>query len=452
MGSLAGLLRSLGLEVRGSDENVYPPISTMLETLRIPVMGGYRPANLDPAPDLVVVGNIVGRANPEAAAVIERGLRYMSMPEAIGEFVLEGRHPVVISGTHGKTTTSALMSHVLRSAGRDPSWIVGGVMIGSDRSFNLGEGDHVVVEGDEYETSFFDKGPKFLHYRPRTAILTSIEYDHAEMYPDMASIERAFARFVDLIPPDGTLVACADAATVAIAASRARCRVISYGYDRGDLLCRIVSEGPQGAVFTIGDGTQFHIPQTGRHNVMNAVAVIAVARSLGLADAEIAEGLSSFLGVKRRQEIRGEPRGITIIDDFAHHPTAVRETIAGIRARYPGARLWAVFEPRTNTTRRKVFQEAYAASFGGADVVLIADVDHPERAPEGNRLDVHRLIEELMAKGMDARHAPGADDIVAVLAAEAMPGDVVLVMSNGAFGGIHGKLLAELSGREIAGQ
>ena len=450
MGSLAGLLKSRGFSVRGSDENVYPPISTMLASQGIPVMKGFSPANLDPSPDLVVVGNVASRTNPEAVAVLERGLPYMSMPQALGEFVLAGRHPVVVTGTHGKTSTSALMSHVLVTAGRDPSWFVGGVMLGADRSFNLGSGEHVVIEGDEYETSFFDKGPKFLHYRPRTAILTSIEFDHAEMYPDLESIEEAFRRFVSLLPPDGTLVACADADNVSAIAGRAACRVIGYGLRRGELRARIVSEGPEGTAFDILEGpsvARFTIPQTGRHNVLNSVAVAGAARRLGLTDEAIAPGLSTFRGVRRRQEIVGERSGVTVIDDFAHHPTAVLETIGGTKTRFPGRRLWAVFEPRTNTTRRKVFQDAYAGAFTGADVAVIASVDHPERAPEGNRLDVTRLVSDLRASGLDARHVADVDGIVAMLARDCAPGDVVLVMSNGAFGGIHGKLLAALASR-----
>ena len=453
MGSLAGLLKARGFDVRGSDQDVYPPISTMLESLGIPLMKGYGAANLQPAPDLVVVGNVVGRANPEVAALLGSGLPYMSMPQALGEFVLAGRHPVVVTGTHGKTTTSALMSHVLSSAGRDPSYLVGGVMLGADRSFRLGEGSHVVVEGDEYETSFFDKGPKFLHYRPRTAILTSIEYDHAEMYPSVEAIEDAFARFIALIPPDGRLVACMESPRVAAAAARAGCEVTGYGLEAGDLRARIERAGPEGTVFTVhpgGSSARFAIPQTGSHNVLNSLAVVAAARSLGLEDGEIARGLSDFRGVRRRQEIVGTADGVTVIDDFAHHPTAVRETIAGTRSRFPGRTLWAVFEPRTNTTRRAVFQEAYASAFDQADVSIVASVDHPERAPEGDRLDVDRLVDELKSRSLDARHIPDPDAIVRCLIEECAPGGVVLVMSNGAFGGIHRKLVDALGRREAA--
>ncbi len=447
MGSLAGLLKARGLDVRGSDENVYPPISTMLESLGIPILKGYGPRNLIPFPDLVVVGNVVGRSNPEVVALLETGLPYMSMPQALGEFVLAGRHPVVVAGTHGKTTTSALMSHVLLEAGRDPSWFVGGVAMGDDRSFHLGGGLHVVVEGDEYETAFFDKGSKFLHYRPRTAIVTSIEYDHAEMFPTYEAVQAAFDQFIDRIPSDGTLVACSDDAGVSAAIPRAKCRVLRYGLRTGDLLGRIEQEGPEGTRLVASQGgseVRFSIPQTGKHNALNALAVVGAARTLELDDAEIARGLAGFRGVRRRQEIVGEAAGVTVLDDFAHHPTAVRETIAGTRVRFAPRRLWAVFEPRTNTTRRKVFQEAYAEAFDAADVAIVAAVDHPERAPEGNRLDVERLVGDLRARGLDARYVPAVDAIVSLIAAEAASGDVVLVMSNGAFGGIHRKLLTAL--------
>ena len=455
MGSLAGLLREQGHAVRGSDQDVYPPISTMLESMGIPILKGYRPENLDPAPDLVVVGNVVGKRNPEVVALLERGLPFRSMPEALGDLFLAARHPVVVAGTHGKTTTAALMAHVLTAAGRDPSYLVGGVLVGSERSFRLGTGPHFVVEGDEYETSFFDKGPKFLHYRPRTAILTSVEYDHAEMFPSIDAVEEAFLRFVAIVPPEGTLVACCDDPRASRIAREARSRLVLYGIRSGDLRGRIVETGPQGMTFEAEgpptDGRaprRFATPMTGSHNLLNGLGVIAAARTLGLRDEEIAIGLATFRGVHRRQEVVGEAGGVAVLDDFAHHPTAVRETIAATRARFPGRRLWAVFEPRTNTTRRSVFQQEYALAFDGADRSVVASVDHPEKAPEGNRFDVERLVSDLRARGLDARHIPQVESIVACLATEAAAGDVVLVMSNGAFGGIHRRLLEALSKRE----
>jgi len=454
MGSLAGLLKEAGFEVRGSDADVYPPISTMLASLGIPVLKGYGPGNLDPVADVLVVGNIVGRSNPEVQALLERGLPHFSMPQALGEFVLAGRHPVVVAGTHGKTTTSALMSHVLLESGRDPSFLVGGVLIGHERSYRLGSGPHVVVEGDEYETSFFDKGPKFLHYRPRTALLTSVEYDHAEMYASIEAVEEAFRRFVAIVPRDGTLVVCADDPRADRLASASGSRVIRYGLDRGDLRGRILASGPSGMTFETASPApgaaapaRFSVPMTGAHNLRNTLAVVAASRSLGLADSEIAPALSSFRGVHRRQEIVGVAAGVTVIDDFAHHPTAVRETIAGTRSRFPGSRLWAVFEPRTNTTRRSVFQAEYAEAFDGADVTLIAAVDHPERAPEETRFDPGRLVSDLQARGLTAGYVPSVGEIVERVGKNAGRGDVVLVMSNGSFGGVHRKILDLLSGR-----
>ena len=448
MGSLAGLLRAKGFSVRGSDADPRPPVSTMLEALGIRVLRGYDPRNLDPLPDTVVVGNVVGRANTEVAALLERGIPYLSMPQALGEFILAGRHPVVVAGTHGKTTTSALMSHVLASAGLDPTYFVGGVIRGIERSFRLGAGPHAVVEGDEYETAFFDKGSKFLHYRPRTAILTSVEYDHAEMFPSIEAVEEAFRCFVELIPKDGTLVVCADDPRAsALAASHSHAPRVTYGFLSGDLRGRVIDSGAEGTLFEAGGaaGTaRFAIPLSGDHNVLNALGVVAAARRLGLADGEIAPGLASFPGVHRRQEVVGIACGVTVLDDFAHHPTAVRATIRGLRSRYPSGRLWAIFEPRTNTSRRSVFQKDYAEAFDGADEVVIAPVHEPEKAPPGERLDVGRLVEELRARGLRARHLAGSEAIAATAAREARSGDVLLVMSNGTFEGVHQKLLEAL--------
>ncbi len=449
MGSLAGLLRDAGHEVLGSDTSVYPPMSTMLRAKGIRILDGFHAGHLDDRPDLVVVGNIATRANPEAVAAAERGIPCLSMPQAIGHFFLDGRHPIVIAGTHGKTSTAALMAWVLSACGRDPSFLVGGVLRNFGRSYGLGGGDDFVIEGDEYETAFFDKGPKFMHYRPRSAILTSVEFDHAEMYPDLDSIRRAFRDFVDLIPADGLLVHCADAPNVAGVVEGARCRLASYG-SGADAFWRATlrSAGSGGMEFEVSRGGRsrglFRLPQTGGQNLANALAVIAVAESRGVPAGAIREALVTFEGVKRRQEIRGLAGGVTVIDDFAHHPTAVRVTIEGTRARFPGRRLFAVFEPRTNTTRRSVFQDEYARAFDEADRVIVAAVDHPERAPEGQRFSVERLVQDLAVRGLRARHIPDVPAIVAHIAEEAREGDVVLIMSNGAFGGIHDRLLAAL--------
>jgi UDP-N-acetylmuramate: L-alanyl-gamma-D-glutamyl-meso-diaminopimelate ligase len=455
MGSLAGLLADAGYEVRGSDESVYPPMSTMLQEKGIRIQKGFRAEHLDERPDLVIVGNIATRNNPEAVAAADRGILYLSMPQAIARFFLATRHPIVVAGTHGKTSTAGLMAWILASAGRDPAFLVGGVLRNFGQSYGLGKGEDFVIEGDEYETAFFDKGPKFLHYRPRTAILTSVEFDHAEMYADLDAVKEAFRRFVGLIPPEGLLASFADEPNVRDVVGAARCRAAPYGRGR-DALWRGVlrSAGPDGMEIDVSrEGRPYAIfrsPQTGDQNLSNTLSVIAVADERGLSPADIGRGLATFEGVKRRQEIRGIVDGMTVIDDFAHHPTAVRLTIEGTRARYPGRRLWAIFEPRTNTSRRSVFQDDYARSFGAADRILIAAVDHPERAPVGRRFSVERLVEDLRARGREALHVPEVQDIVAHLAAEARSGDIFLVMSNGAFGGIHDRLLQAFAARPSA--
>ncbi|HKB08374.1 MAG TPA: UDP-N-acetylmuramate:L-alanyl-gamma-D-glutamyl-meso-diaminopimelate ligase [Candidatus Polarisedimenticolia bacterium] len=452
MGSLAGLLADAGAEVRGSDEAVYPPMSTMLRDKGIRVLEGYKAEHLDDRPDLVVVGNIATKANPEAVAATERGIPYLSMPQAIGRLFLEGRHSIVVTGTHGKTTTAGLMAWLLTSAGRDPSFLVGGVLKNFGRSYGLGKGEDFVIEGDEYETAYFDKGPKFLHYRPQSGILTSVEYDHAEMYPDLPSVKDAFRRFVALVPPTGLLVYCADDPNVREVVQGAKARLLPYGCGRGEGFRGHVREaGADGMEFEVSrDGVLFGVfrsPLTGLHNLRNMLAVIAVAHGRGVGAAAIGEGLRTFAGMKRRQDVRGVAAGVTVVDDFAHHPTAVRATLAATRDRYPGRRIWGVFEPRTNTTRRSVFQEEYARSFDDAERIVIAAVDHPERAPEGGRFSVERLVEDLRSRGKEAQYVPAVDDIVALLARDARRDDVVLVMSNGAFGGLHDKLLAALAAR-----
>jgi len=452
MGSLAGLLRDAGYEVRGSDDAVYPPMSTMLRDRGIPILEGYNAGHLDDRPDLVVVGNVATRQNPEAVAAGERGIPFLSMAQAIGQLFLEGRHPIVVAGTHGKTTTAALMAWVLSSAGRRPSFLVGGVLRNFDRSYDLGDGQDFVVEGDEYETAYFDKGPKFLHYRPRTAILTSVEYDHAEMFPSLEAVKSAFSRFVALVPRDGLLVACADDPNVQEVVAGAGAPLETYGLGAGSNWCgRVLGISIEGMDIEVtAHGTtfgRFTTPLSGLQNARNVLAVITVASARGLVASAIAEGLRSFAGVRRRQEVRGVAAGVTVIDDFAHHPTAVRLTLDGLRQRFAGQRLWAVFEPRTNTTRRNVFQDEYARSFEAADRVLIAAVDHPERAPEGQRFSAERLAGDLRARGRAALYVPSVADIVEIVAREARHGDVVVAMSNGSFGGVHQRLLDALGRR-----
>jgi UDP-N-acetylmuramate: L-alanyl-gamma-D-glutamyl-meso-diaminopimelate ligase len=455
MSSLAGLFVEAGHEVRGSDGPLYPPMSDQVAALGARVYTGFDPSHLEWGPDLVVIGNIAAAGNPEAKAALERGLRYQSMPQALAEHFLGERVPIVVAGTHGKTTTAALVAWLLEDAGLDPGFLVGGVLANFGRSYKLGRGRPFVIEGDEYETAFFDKGSKFLHYRPQVALLTSVEYDHAEMFPDLASLEAAFDKFVRLVPETGLLCFCGDDSGAARCAGAARARRLSYGLGaecefRGSL----ASSGFDGIEFEVLDGgrtwARLRSPLHGLHNLRNALGALAAAREAGASPQALARALSCFRGVKRRQEVVGVEAGVTVLDDFAHHPTAVRETIAAVRMRWPDSPLWAIFEPRTNTTRRDVFQKEYAEAFDGADHVVVAAVDRPERAPEGRRFSPQRLVEDLRARGLRARYLPEVAAIVERVQAEAGPGDVILVMSNGSFGGIHGRLLAALRRRAPA--
>jgi UDP-N-acetylmuramate: L-alanyl-gamma-D-glutamyl-meso-diaminopimelate ligase len=453
MGSLAGMLGAAGYEVTGSDENVYPPMSTQLERWGIDVLTPYRAENLDRArPDLVVVGNVVRRVNPEATAMRDRGLPHVSFPAALGELFIAPRHGVVVVGTHGKTTSSAMMGFVLHHAGRDPSFLVGGVTRDFDSNFRLGTGPHFVVEGDEYDTAYFDKGPKFLHYRPRTAVFTSCELDHADIYRDGAHYESAFEAFVDLMPEDGFLAACASYDSVLRIASRSRARVETYSVDRPGADweargLRLAADGARFALVRRGAVLQeVHMPVGGAHNVENALGVAAAATALGLSPAEIAAGLAAFRGVKRRQEVRGTAGGVVVLDDFAHHPRAVEKTLAAIRGSFPGSRILAAFEPRSNTSRRNLHQDLYAAAatWGDADEVFLLRPAPTDKVPEDERLDLDAVARELEAGGKRARIFEAVDAMVPAIASAARPGDVVVAMSNGAFGGIWGKLLDAL--------
>ena len=454
MGSFAGLLRAAGHDVRGSDENVYPPMSDKLASWGIEVRSGYRPENLDdPVPDQVIIGNVIRRTNPEAQAVVDRGLPYTSFPKALGDEFLAPRHSVVVAGTHGKTTTTALVAWILTVAGEDPSLLVGGVPGNFGEGFRLGEGRHFVVEGDEYDTAYFDKVPKFLHYHPRSLIVTSLEFDHADIYEDVHAIEREFDKLMRLVPRSGRILACASAPRVMSRVGFAKATVESYSARPGvtaDWSVANVETTPQGSAFTVFRGRvslgRFRLGLTGLHNVENALAAVAFAATLGMSVGDIAQALATFEGVARRQTIRAEIDGVRIIDDFAHHPTAVRETVAAIVARYPDDRVIAIFEPRTATSSRSHFQSQYAEGFDGAAEVIIAGVGRPEIA-EAERLDVAKLANEVSARGIPAVTIDAVDAIVTKLAAEARPGDTLLFMSNGGFGGIYDKIERALRDR-----
>ena len=452
MGSFAGLLKQAGFEVTGSDENVYPPMSEKLPEWGIEVMPGFSAKNLDQAkPDLVIVGNVVRKVNVEATAMRERGLVHASFPAALGKLFLEARKSVVIAGTHGKTTTTSLTAHVLASAGRDPSFLVGGVPKNFSESFHLGHGREFVLEGDEYDTAYFDKGPKFLHYRPKVVQFTGAEFDHADIYRDLAHYESSFTRLFELMPADGFLAACTSFENTARLVKSAACEVATY-CARGDAEWEAadIEMGPAGSRFTIFHGEEkvgrFLLAMHGVHNVENALGAYLVARRIGLSDGEIGRAFQTFKGVRRRQELVTEARELVLIDDFAHHPTAVRETIAAMRARYPKRRLWALFEPRSNTASRAIHQHQYETAFAGASEVVLSTPKKIAGLQADEVLDVAALAEAIESHGAHARHFADVDELARVVLAEAKAGDVILAMSNGAFGGLVGKLKAGLEG------
>ncbi len=446
MGALAGMLQSAGYRVTGSDEHVYPPMSDYLAGLGIPVMSGYRPENLAERPDLVVVGNVIRATNPEAEAVAAAGIPYLSFPQALSRYFIDGKSSLVVCGTHGKTTTSSLLATLLQHAGREPSFMIGCIVQAFGRNFNLGSGPYFVAEGDEYDTAFFDKGPKFLHYQPKVCILTSVEFDHADIYADFDAVKAAFRKLVGILPPDGCLVAYFDDPTVAEIAAEASCPVVGYGEAAGrDFQMANLMVAPGGTTFTVmKNGAalgEFTSRMPGRHNALNSLAVIAVLDRLGIEWATIASGLAAFQGVRRRQEVRGVERGVTVIDDFAHHPTAVRETLAALRQAYAGHRLIAVFEPRTNSSRRRVFQDAYVTAFDHADQVVVREPMALTQLAEEERFSSAQLVADLKGQGRDARYFPTTDEILSYLDTQLHPGDVVAILSNGGFDNIHTRLL-----------
>jgi UDP-N-acetylmuramate: L-alanyl-gamma-D-glutamyl-meso-diaminopimelate ligase len=447
---LAALLLEDGHGVTGSDLVLYPPMSTTLERLGIPVSRGFSPEHVPADCDTVVVGNAALRDNVEAAEAARRGLPVLSLPQAIRQYLLPGKTSVVITGTHGKTTTSALTAWMLYDAGRDPGFLVGGEMRNLERGYRRGAGPHFVLEGDEYNAAFFDRGPKFLHYEPKHLFVGNIEYDHADLYPDLPSVIEAFRQVVRLVPPEGAVVVNADDALVAEVARQSQAPVVSVSLEdpRADFSARDIEFGPEGAAFTLVEAglatARLASPLLGIHNVRNVLGAIAVVRGLGLSDTEIARSLARFSGVKRRLEVKGEKNGILLVDDFAHHPTAVKGTLQAARARFPGRRLWAIFEPRSNTAGRKMFEEEYADAFAGADALVLAPVYHAQRLGPDNQLDRAALVRRFGASGKPA-FAPALNDAIPeILRREARRGDVLLLMSSGAFGGLPETLLEGL--------
>ena len=451
MATLAAMLRRRGLSVRGSDQDVYPPMSTFLEREGIPILQGYHPDHITGELDLVVVGNAISRGNAELEEVLDRKIRYCSLPEAIREHFLWGARSTVIAGTHGKTTTTALTGWLLVHGGLDPSVLVGGVAanLGEEgSSYRLGHGRDFVIEGDEYDSAFFDKTAKFLKYLPDIAVIANVEFDHADIYPDLDAVRLAFRRLANLVPRKGLLLLGADSPDAAAIASAARSRVETFGVSEGaDWYAYDVVPTPAGTRFRVQHRGaalgMFESPMVGTHNVLNALAGMAVATDVGIGPDVIREGLAAFAGVKRRLEMVGTAAGVSVFDDFAHHPTAVRETLAAMRTAHPDDRIWAVFEPRSASSCRRVFQQAFAESFAAADEVIIAGLFRSS-LPEDQRLSADQLIADLTTSGVKARFIPTVDAIVETIAAEARAGDHVVVMSNGGFGGIHARLLGAL--------
>ena len=457
MASLAGLLKAAGHKVTGSDENVYPPMSTGLDEMGISYSQGYGPENLVPRPDIVVVGNAISRGNTELEAVLNDKHHYTSAAATIKEEFIRGRHSLAVAGTHGKTTTTSLLAWALEAAGLNPSFLIGGVAENFGTSFRLTDSKYFVIEADEYDTAYFDKGPKMWHYLPDTAIVNNIEFDHADIYRDEEAYKFAFARFVNLIPENGVLIAGWESPIMRELASKSFAPVEWFTYGSEEAPPAGVHNWHARDVKFTGAGTTFRAfrsdeewgavdtPLAGAFNVRNVLAVIAAAESVGANRDGVREGLRTFLSVKRRMEVRGEVRGVAVIDDFAHHPTAVRETINAIRQKYSGRRIVAVFEPRSYTAQRREFQGEYVKAFESADEIILAGLFHPERYEEGTAIDPAEMVRQWKGGGKPAQHLPDADAIVKELAPRLKERDVVLVMSNGGFGGIHQKLLDALS-------
>jgi UDP-N-acetylmuramate: L-alanyl-gamma-D-glutamyl-meso-diaminopimelate ligase len=449
MGALAAMLKELGYKVTGSDQHVYPPMSDFLAARGIAVAEGFRAENIAGTPDLVVIGNAVSRTNPEVEAVLAAGLPYCSMPQALNHFVAAEKRPVVITGTHGKTTTAALTAWLLHDCGLDPSFMIGGILQNFISNYRLGAGAHLVLEGDEYDTAFFDKGPKFLHYVPRLAVLTSVEFDHADIFRDLEHIKAAFTELVSRMPGESVLLAYDADVNIRAVLPAAGCRVETYGRRpdstwRLDSI-RVLPTGTEAVVFR--ENKRLGVlksPMLGEHNLCNALAATAVCLHCGSGFDRVAASLQKFTGIRRRQEIRGRKRGITVLDDFAHHPTAVRETLRAVRASAGNGRLVAVFEPRTNTSMRDVFQQDYVGAFDAADLICVRHPPLLHKIPEGRRFSSEALVESLVGHGKEAHFFPDTEAILEFLAGECRSGDVVLIMSNGGFDNIHQRLLDAL--------
>ncbi len=448
MGALACMLKDLGYAVTGSDQHVYPPMSTFLKEKGISLSQGFQPQNLVYGPDLVVVGNAVSKDNPEVLEMCRRKLPFCSMPQAVNAFAGKGKQTILVTGTHGKTTTSSLIAWLLHAAGMGVSFVIGGILANFNSNYFLGDGEYLVVEGDEYDTAYFDKGPKFMHYDPSIAVLTSVEFDHADIFRDLDHIKKAFSTFVSGLRNDATLIAFQNDSHVDEVIRAVPCNLQRYGSEGGEWAIKPVRIAPPWTIFDVTRSHdfygRFHTPMPGDHNLFNTLAAIAVADRLNIPKQAIREALKSFKGVKRRQEVRGTKNGIVVIDDFAHHPTAVKKTIQAIKGYYGDSRLLAVFEPRTNTSMRNIFQNVYTEAFDGADLICIRKPALLEKIPSHERFSSERLVADLNKRGLNAVYFENTQGIVDFLVEEARSGDVILVMSNGGFDNIHERLLEEL--------
>jgi UDP-N-acetylmuramate: L-alanyl-gamma-D-glutamyl-meso-diaminopimelate ligase len=467
MASLAGMLKERGFRVTGSDAAAYPPMSDFLRELEIPLAQPFDARNLQPQPDLVVVGNAISRGNAELEHVLDQRIPFCSLPQLLHDEFLRGKEVLVVAGTHGKTTTTSMLAWIFHSAGLQPSFLIGGIAENFGSSFHLGQGKHFILEGDEYDTAFFDKGPKFLHYFPDSVILTSVEFDHADIYKDLDAVETAFKRLVNLIPRRGRIVAfdgaageATERASLGRCLAKAFCPVERYGSGAGSQwrVSNLRLEPGRTTWSVLHEGApwaDFEFALAGEYNVWNATAAAALAAACDISKDEIAAALKTFKSVKRRLEVKAQVNGITVIDDFAHHPTAIAGTLKALRARYVGARLWAILEPRSNTLRRRVLQSDLARSLALADEVVVAGVFRSEAVPENERLELPALAAEIQKNGRPARLLADADAIVETIAPEMRSGDVVAILSNGGFGGIYEKLPARLkvlAGESAAGK
>ena len=447
MGSLAAALRDRGVEVTGSDDNVYPPMSTFLEGKGITISKGFRPENIPADADFVVIGNAMTRGNPEVEAILNRKLLYYSLPEALKIFFLRGRHNLVVTGTHGKTTTTSLLAWIFESAGLEPSWLIGGIPNNLGQGCRLGDSKYFILEGDEYDTAFFDKRSKFVHYLPELLIVNNIEFDHADIFRDLEDVMTSFRRLVQIVPSEGMVLLNGDDPNCRALAEKCPAPMLEVGFspNAGNHIGE-VNYGREMSSFTLF-GQRFEIPMIGEFNVRNAAMAVSAAHFYNVPFEQIRKALKTFTGIRRRQEVRGEAGGVTVIDDFGHHPTAIAQTLEGLRVKYPAAKLWAVFEPRSNTTRRAVFQDVLPKAFAGADGVVLAQVARMDQLPPDQRLNPEKVVSDLKAAGKQAFYEPDTAAIINRVADLAGKGDVIVVFSNGGFDNIHAKLLEALKAK-----